>query len=69
MLYNEKWNRSKTGEIFLQAADYMRERGWCQKIAIDGDGSVCLIGAISQAAWSWGEHRHMKYQVAVERLE
>ncbi len=75
MLWNEKWNKVET-EIFLSAADYMRNHGWCQGVAVDRDGRVCLIGAVSRAAGAYPgaypdnmDKAYSRYREAVERLE
>ena len=32
--------------IYQEAADIIRERGWCRSEPIDKDGCVCLVGAL-----------------------
>jgi hypothetical protein len=47
----------------LAAADYMQAHGWCQHGFDDGNGRVCILGALRHQAPG-----HMFAQV-VERIE
>lgn len=40
----------ETGQVLLDAADYIERHGWCQYIVEDNQGRVCIGGAISAAA-------------------
>lgn len=37
---------SPEAKIFLRAADYVREHGWCQGLWVGENGSVCFVGAL-----------------------
>jgi len=36
----------EVGQCLMRAAQIIRERGWCQGVACDETGAVCLVGAI-----------------------
>ena len=37
-------------DVLLRAADLIEERGWCQWIQEERDGSLCIAGAIAVAS-------------------
>lgn len=36
----------KTSDVLRKAGDVLRERGWCQFLANNFDGSHCVLGAL-----------------------
>jgi hypothetical protein len=46
MLYDKRWDVDEVGQVLLSAADYMDQHGWCQYLSRNGDGNVCIQGAI-----------------------
>ncbi len=48
MLYNRRNDLSQVGRDLLAAADYIREHGWCQGVAVDYEGRVCIEGALAK---------------------
>ncbi len=47
MLYdNKRWDLDEVGRVLLDAADYMKQHGWCRWRMRNGAGEVCIIGAI-----------------------
>ncbi len=51
----------KTGLQLLQAAEYIREHGWCQEKMETMTGSVCVLGALGLVA-------PYKYEDALARM-
>jgi hypothetical protein len=51
MLYDKKWEwqakNKPARRILLGAAEIIEQRGWCQGDFQDGNGRVCMLGAIS----------------------
>lgn len=39
-----------TAAVLLGAAEYLRDRGWCQGTMADINGRVCLLGALAQSS-------------------
>jgi hypothetical protein len=70
---------------FLEAAAFLRERGWCQDTREDHHGRVCLVEAIETVAdvWDasalgfdddeepedWNDHPDRTLSEVLERLE
>lgn len=55
MLQDPKWDEVKVqpkldavGEHLLRAADYIKEKGWCQGSLCDNNGRVCVEWALIQ---------------------
>ena len=48
MLYDRRKGLSQVGRDLLAAADYIREHGWCQGVAVDYQGRVCIEGALAK---------------------
>jgi hypothetical protein len=46
MLHDPKWDLKPHQKVLLNAAQYIRDHGWCQHVASDGQGRVCLTGAL-----------------------
>lgn len=55
MLYDKKWDAKVPveapalepwREVLLDAAEIIRERGWCQHKSENRQGQVCILGAI-----------------------
>lgn len=38
----------KTGDVIMEALNYMREHGWCKNILEDDQGRVCALGALNK---------------------
>lgn len=66
MLWNPKWPTPKTkGKwrvTLLHAADYIEQVGWCQNEEEDGQGRVCMVGAIYKVNPRHGHHAVTKVQ-------
>jgi hypothetical protein len=51
MLYDRRKDLPVANRTLLQAADIIRERGWCQHVLVDPlSGGFCAEAAIRQAA-------------------
>ncbi len=54
MLYDKKWDAKVEPKLepwqkhLLDAAQYIRDHGWCQKALMDDEGRVCLLGALGK---------------------
>ena len=48
MLYDRKKDLNEDGKIFLKAAGYIQEHGWCRGV-LERDGRVCMAGALRKA--------------------
>jgi hypothetical protein len=62
MLYDKKWDLSQASRDLLSAADYMDQHGWCQHIAENKAGEVCITGAIDLGMH--GERSSKRFQAA-----
>jgi len=40
----------EVGKILLEAADYIEQHGWCQKVYQNGLGNACIMGALLRVA-------------------
>lgn len=81
MLYDKRWDlRTDTvSEMLWRAADYLRDREFCQKtigqITWDGKWAVCIRGAIFYANREWAlgsveaaQQRVRNYLIATGRM-
>ena len=56
--------------VLLEAAQYIREHGWCQGTISTDDGRVCAIGALSAAYEAAFHHRGCEIATtAMEHLD
>lgn len=57
MLYDKKWDKELPvtptlepwQQLLLDAAQYIRDHGWCQHQLMNRHGAVCLAGALESA--------------------
>lgn len=79
MLYDKKWDKPVEVELepwrkhLLDAAQYIRDHGWCQhnSTAPDGSGRVCAVGALGYVAAEYGyDYIHSPdYHTAFQKLQ
>lgn len=50
MLHDPKWDLKPHQKVLLNAAQYIRDHGWCQHVTRDRQGRVCLSGALYRNA-------------------
>lgn len=52
-------------KLLLDAADRLEEHGWCQGVAVDRTGRMCVVGAVSYHADKAGKI----WPAAVDRIQ
>lgn len=73
MLYDTKWDKpvvveERWRQLLLDAADAIKENGWCQGKWRDENGRVCALGAIDMAS-AQGEYSGRDIGAAIDQLQ
>src|SRR5882672_8803346 len=74
MLYDTKNDLSQDSQDLLNAADYIDQKGWCQKKTHDPNGEVCLWGSLLAVTEGLDKYYHTApraaklYNMVIEHL-
>lgn len=62
----QAWADKSVGQVLRDAAEVIRQDGWCQGYIRDTKGRVCLLGALAKAAgyeYDWPPNIHKDNEV------